>query len=497
MPTEHFDVLIVGAGLSGIGAAYRLQEAFPGKRYAVLEGRARIGGTWDLFKYPGIRCDSPMHTLSYSFRPWQERKAIAGGEAIRSYIESTASEFGIDEHIRFKHRVRGAEWSTATQKWTVEVEVGDAGETCTYTCGFLFMCSGYYSYESGYMPDFPGSDSFEGRVVHAQTWPEDLDYRGKKVVVIGSGATAATLVPAMAEDAGHVTMLQRSPTYFRALPDEDKLANRLQRLLPSGLANSVVRWKNILLGIGFYQFCRRLPNKAKDVLLNGVSKQLTTKSDLEKHFTPTYNPWDQRICAIPNSDLFAAIGSNRASVVTDTIESFTENGIRLSSGQELAADIIVAATGLNLESCGGAQIVVDGEVVRPGDQLFYKGVMVSGIPNFAVCLGYTNAAWTLRADLSARYVCRVLKHMDSNGYGVAVPEHDSSSMERKPTLDLKSGYVQRGADVHPKQGSRAPWFLRQNYLLDSMTAKFSDIEESMAFSKNNSRAERSPEAAHS
>ena len=472
--SEHFDVLIVGAGLSGIGAAWHLQKNCPGKSYAILEGRAASGGTWDLFRYPGVRSDSDMYTLGYRFRPWKDPKAIADGPAILSYIREVASDHGIDRRIRYGHRVVGASWSTPDAKWTVEIERGD--ERLFISCGFLWMCSGYYRYEAGYLPEFPGIDGFKGRVVHPQHWPQDLDYAGKKVVVIGSGATAVTVVPSMAETAAHVTMLQRSPTYVVARPAQDPIANKLRRRLPLKLAYMLTRWKNVLLGMYFYQMCKRKPEKVKSLILGGVRQMLGPDYDVATHFTPKYNPWDQRLCLVPDADLFRAIRKNKASVVTDTIETFTEKGIRLKSGAELEADGVVTATGLVVQPLGGAKLVVDGKPVKPSDTMIYKGMMYSDVPNLAAVFGYTNASWTLKADLVADYVCRMLDHLDETGKKVFVPRRDESVGER-PFMDFQSGYVLRALEDLPVQGDKAPWLLKQNYLVDVRSIRRAPLED--------------------
>jgi len=490
MSVEHFDVLIVGAGLSGIGAGYHLQARCPGKRYAILEGRSEIGGTWDLFRYPGIRSDSDMFTLGYSFRPWKEAKAIADGPSIREYVRETAREHGIDRHIRFNHRVRSASWSSEESRWTVEVDAGERQERVRYTCSFLYLCSGYYSYEKGYEPSFPGREDFQGRLVHPQHWPEDLDYRGKRVVVIGSGATAVTLVPSMAAEAAHVTMLQRSPTYIASRPAEDRISNAIRALLPERAAHSVARWKHVVIGIVFYQLCRRAPGLAKRMLRSGIARELPPDFEIDTHFKPSYNPWDQRLCLAPDADLFRAMNAGRASVVTDRIRTFTKDGILLESGKELPADIIVTATGLRLQSCGGIRMTVDGDVVEPGQTFVYKGLMLGNVPNLALCVGYTNASWTLRAELSSIYVCRLLEHMDRHGYRQCLPRPDEAILEPRPLLGLTSGYVQRATDQLPKQGSRAPWYLRQNYVLDVLTMKFGAVDDSMVFSKGGASLRR-------
>ncbi len=490
---EHFDVLIVGAGLSGIGAAYHLQDKCPRRTYAVLEGRDAIGGTWDLFRYPGIRSDSDMHTLGYKFKPWTNAKAIADGPSILAYVNETAREYGIDRHIRFGHWVKRAAWSSETARWTVEVERGETRELVRLSCNFLFMCSGYYDYERGYTPEFAGRDDFRGRIVHPQQWSEDVDYAGKRVVVIGSGATAVTLVPAMAEQAAHVTMLQRSPTYIVSQPDQDGIANALRRWLPERLAYGISRWKNILLGIVLFQFCKRWPERAKRLFIGAVRKELGPEFDVAKHFTPSYGPWDQRLCLVPNSDLFAAMRAGRASVVTDSIDRFTANGILLKSGAELPADLIVTATGLNLKFLGGMQVSVDGQRIDPATSLTYRGMMLRGVPNLAWAFGYTNASWTLRADLNCEYVCRLLDHMEQRGWLEARPELNDPEVNEEGWMNLSSGYVQRSIHLFPKQGSKLPWKLYQNYALDLAMIGFGRIDDGvLQFSRP--RASRLAEA---
>jgi cation diffusion facilitator CzcD-associated flavoprotein CzcO len=489
MDEEHVDVLIVGAGLSGIGAGYHLQHNCPGKTYAILEARDRIGGTWDLFRYPGIRSDSDMYTLGYSFKPWVQAKSIADGPSILSYVEETASENGIDRHIRFNHRVVRAEWSTEDSRWTVEAERTDTGETVQITAGFVFMCSGYYRYDQGYTPEFEGTERFSGPIVHPQHWPEDLDYAGKRVVVIGSGATAVTLVPAMAQEAAHVTMLQRSPSYIVSLPSVDPIAKLLRRALPSKVAYAITRWKNVLLTMGSYQLSRRRPEMMKAALRKWVEQQLPPGYDIDTHFKPRYNPWDQRLCLVPNGDLFTAIRDGSASVVTDRIETFTETGLKLESGAELGADVIVTATGLNLLPVGGMQMAVDGTEVALPETMGYKGMMLSGVPNLAISLGYTNASWTLKCDLTCEYVCRLLNHMDDHGYDQCTPNNRDPSVAPQPFIDFSSGYVLRSIDKFPKQGSKAPWRLYQNYARDILALKFGALEDgAMEFSRTGSPA---------
>ncbi len=487
MSIEHVDVLIVGAGLSGIGAACHLQKRCPGKTYAILEARERIGGTWDLFRYPGIRSDSDMYTLGYSFKPWTHPKAIADGPAILEYVRETARENDVERRIRFNHKVVHASWSTADARWTVDIErtVGGANtrETVSLTCNFLFMCSGYYRYEHGYTPEFPGAASFKGRIVHPQKWTSDIDYAGKRVVVIGSGATAVTLVPEMAKAAAHVTMLQRSPTYVIARPAQDGFANWLRRHLPAGAAYGIVRWRNVLLGMLFYQLTRYTPGAMKKLLLKGVEKELGTQYDIATHFTPSYNPWDQRLCLVPDSDLFAAIRKGTASVVTDHIETFTERGIRLRSGTEIQADLIVTATGLDLVVLGGLRLTVDGHAVEMPKTMSYKGMMYSDVPNLASSFGYTNASWTLKCDLTCEYVCRLLNSMDRNSYRQCTPRRTDPTVAERPWVDFSSGYIQRTLDRFPKQGSKTPWRLYQNYALDVLALRLGRVDDgTMEFS---------------
>ncbi|HEY5261838.1 MAG TPA: NAD(P)/FAD-dependent oxidoreductase [Solirubrobacteraceae bacterium] len=489
---EHVDVLIVGAGLSGIGAACHLQANCPGKSYAILEARERIGGTWDLFRYPGIRSDSDMYTLGYSFRPWRDDRSIADGSSILDYVRQTAADHAVERQIRFEHRVVRAEWSTEEARWTIQATRSDTGESVRMSASFLFMCSGYYRYDEGYTPEFEGSERFAGRVVHPQRWDEDLDYAGKRVVVIGSGATAVTLVPAMASSAAHVTMLQRSPSYIVSLPAEDPIAKRLRRLLPARLSYPILRWKNVLLTMASFQLSRRRPGLMRNLVRKGLERQLPAGYDIDTHFNPDYNPWDQRLCLVPNGDLFEAIGQGRASVVTDRIDAFTEHGIKLQSGAELEADVIVTATGLNLLALGGIEIAVDGLEVELAKTMSYKGMMLSGVPNFAFAVGYTNASWTLKCDLTCEYVCRLLKHMDELGCAQCVPRNRDPSVRELPFLDFSSGYVQRSIDKFPKQGSKAPWRLHQNYALDIVNLKFGSVEDgAMEFSGTRS-AVRAP-----
>ncbi|MFE9789957.1 flavin-containing monooxygenase [Nocardia salmonicida] len=477
----HLDVVIVGAGLSGIGAAYRLQTECPGKSYAILEARDALGGTWDLFRYPGIRSDSDMFTLGYPFKPWRDAKSIADGPSILRYMADTAAEFGIDRHIRFGTKVVSADWSSETAQWTLTLEQRDAMGSIvatTLTCNFLYACAGYYNYDQAHAPMFAGVGDFSGQVVHPQFWPDDLDYAGKRVVVIGSGATAVTLVPAMAEQAAQVTMLQRSPTWISAVPGRDKQADKIRGLLPPNLAHRVIRTKNILFNIGFYQYCRRRPESARKLLTALTTRILKDEKVVAEHFTPDYNPWDQRLCAVPDADFFKAMKKGKADVVTDHIETFVPEGIRLKSGRVLEADIVVTATGLQLLAFGGIAPKVDGETVNLSDQFVWQGAMLTGVPNFAVCIGYTNASWTLRADLSSRLVCRVLNHMDRNDSAAVVPTPDGK-LDERPLLDLASGYVQRSIAEFPRQGDRRPWNVRQNYLLDSVTTMRTNLDRTL------------------
>jgi cation diffusion facilitator CzcD-associated flavoprotein CzcO len=473
---EHFDVLVVGAGLSGIGAGYHLQRRCPNKSYAILEGRDCIGGTWDLFRYPGIRSDSDMYTLGYSFRPWRDAKAIADGPSILRYVRDTARDYGIDQKIRFNHRVKRASWSSSEALWSVEAET-TSGEVARFTCNFLYLCSGYYSYERGYTPEFQGMERFQGRIVHPQKWTQDIEYQGKRIVVIGSGATAVTLVPELAKNAAHVTMLQRSPTYIVARPEEDAIANWLRRHFPAKFAYGVTRWKNVLLGMLFYNLCRRAPERMKQRLLQLVKDELGDSCDVDRHFTPRYRPWDQRLCLVPNGDLFQALKEGKASVVTDHIETFTEAGLKLRSGAELAADLIVTATGLNLQVLGNLALTVDGAAIEPARLMSYKGMMYSDVPNLATAFGYTNASWTLKCDLTCEYVCRLLNYMEAHGYRQCTPRNEDPSITATPWIDFTSGYVQRSIDQFPKQGSKAPWRLYQNYALDLMNLRFAAVDD--------------------
>jgi monooxygenase len=480
---EHVDVLIVGAGISGIGAACHLRQRLPGKSFTILEAREDMGGTWDLFRYPGIRSDSDMFTLGYSFRPWREAEAIADGPAILRYIHDTARDHGVEREIRFGHRVVRAEWSSGDARWTVDAERTDTGEAVTLTCDFLFACTGYYRYDEGYTPEFEGMDEFKGRIVHPQHWPEDLDYDGQRVVVIGSGATAVTLLPAMAERAAHVTMLQRSPSYVISLPGRDGIAQALRRRLPTRMAYALVRWKNVLRQMLAYAVARRAPKFSRKLVRGMVTKQLPDGYDVDTHFNPTYDPWDQRLCLVPDGDLFEAVGSGRASIVTDRIRSFTEQGLALESGNELEADLIITATGFQLLLLGGMELIVDGAEVDFSQRVAYKGMMLCGVPNMAMALGYTNASWTLKVDLVAQHVCRLLAYMDRHQYASCTPQAPDPALPTEPFLDLKSGYVLRSIEQLPKQGPSPPWRLFQNYFRDVRLLKRGPVDDAMSFKR--------------
>ena len=494
----HFDVLIVGAGLSGIGTAVHLQRECPGKTYAILEGREAMGGTWDLFRYPGIRSDSDMHTLGFNFKPWTAAKAIADGPSIRAYVEETADEYGVTEHIRFGHLMTTANWNSEAAVWEVEATQKATGETVRFTANFLMMCAGYYSYRRGHTPDFAGQEDFKGEIVHPQFWPEDLDYTDKRVVIIGSGATAMTLVPAMADTAAHVTMLQRSPTYVVSRPDEDVIANTLRKVLPDSWAYGLTRWKNVTMQQYIYNQTRTNPDKVKDKLLTMARDELGEEY-VERHFTPEYNPWDQRLCLIPNSDLFEAVNSENASVVTDHIERFTETGIELKSGDHLDADIIVTATGLELVVLGEAAFSKDGAPIDFAETWSYKGLAYSGVPNLISTFGYINASWTLRADLTAEYACRLLNHMDETGTNTVTPtlRPDDAGMPERPWIDdFSSGYMQRVMHKFPKQGDREPWINPQNYGRDKKMFRTGTIDDgALVFSKSSEASAHPAEPA--
>jgi monooxygenase len=487
-PVDHVDVLIVGAGLTGIGAASHLQTQCPGKTFAILEGRADSGGTWDLFRYPGVRSDSDMFTLAYAFKPWMGNQAITDGPAILDYIRETAHDRGIDKLIRYNSRAVHASWSSGEARWTVEIERTDTGATELVTCNFLFGATGYYRYDEGYTPDFPGRDTFTGAVVHPQHWPEDLDCAGKRVVVIGSGATAVTLVPALAEQGAIVTMLQRSPSYIVSLPNKNPIDEALRQRLSPTMARRVVRWKNMFFTWFIFQMSRHAPSRVRDVLLKGVTSQLPEGYDVATHFTPDYQPWDQRMCFAPEGDLFTAISAGRASVVTGHIASFTATGVQLESGEVLEADVIVTATGLAMQMLGGLTIEVDGRSREVANLVAYKSLMLGGVPNLAFTFGYTNASWTLKSDLVARYVCRLLKYMDAHDYVACTPQEPDPQAPTASYLDLRAGYVKRGDGSYPKQGTAKPWRVRHNYPLDILMFRFGPVNDDVVFARRPTRS---------
>jgi len=471
---SYVDVLIVGAGISGIDAAYRLKTRCPKKSWLIIEARERIGGTWDLFRFPGVRSDSDIFTLGFPFRPWPNDQSIVGGADIRQYVEDTAREFGIFDRIRFNERVKNAEWSSKQGRWTVETDRG------RFTCSFLYLATGYYDYAGGYRPSWPGEKSFKGAIVHPQFWPEDLDITGKRIAVIGSGATAVTLVPALAEKAAHVTMVQRSPTYIVARPGRDAIARVLQHMLPRSLAHQLTRWKNILLTVFMYSRARKRPERVAEWIRDQARSALPAGYPVERDFNPAYNPWDQRLCLVPDGDFFASISSGKVSIATGTIDRFTPTGLRLESGEDVPADVIVTATGLVMKLAGGIGLSLDGAAVHLPDRMIYKGMMLSGVPNLFVSFGYANASWTLRSDLTARSVCRLLNHMDRKGFAVATPRTDAD-LERRPVLGLTSGYVKRAEGLLPSQGDRQPWMVPQNYVRDLAAMRFSRVDEALEF----------------
>ena len=476
MTQNHFNVIVVGAGISGIGAGYYLQKKCPNKSFVILEGRDNIGGTWDLFRYPGIRSDSDMNTMGFRFKPWMGVKSIADGPSILSYLHETVKENDLNKKIHFNQWVNEASWSSRDSQWTVQVENKKTQELQDFTCDFLFLCGGYYNYEEGYTPHFAGRENFLGQIIHPQKWPINLDYKNKKVVVIGSGATAVTIIPTMAEEAAHVTMLQRSPTYFLSAPDEDPVGNFLRKFISSKLTYKLVRWKNIRFQWWFFQKCRKFPKKVKEFLIKQVREELGPNYDIETHFTPKYNPWEQRMCLVPNGDFFNAINAGKASVITDHIDRFTKKGIKLKSGGEVEADLIVTATGLNLEVCNGIKLEVDNNEVDISKTMTYKGMMFSDVPNLVATFGYTNASWTLRADLTSEYVCRLLNFMDKKGYAYCCPRAAEHVEQDGDWLDFTSGYVKRSMHKFPKQGSRDPWRNTQNFPKDVLAIRWGNID---------------------
>ena len=476
MTQNHFNVIVVGAGISGIGAGYYLQKKCPNKSFVILEGRDNIGGTWDLFRYPGIRSDSDMNTMGFRFKPWMGVKSIADGPSILSYLHETVKENDLNKKIHFNQWVNEASWSSRDSQWTVQVENKKTQELQDFTCDFLFLCGGYYNYEEGYTPHFAGRENFLGQIIHPQKWPKNLDYKNKKVVVIGSGATAVTIIPTMAEKAAHVTMLQRSPTYFLSAPDEDPVGNFLRKFISSKLTYKLVRWKNIRFQWWFFQKCRKFPKKVKEFLIKQVREELGPNYDIETHFTPKYNPWEQRMCLVPNGDFFNAINAGKASVITDHIDRFTKKGIKLKSGDEVEADLIVTATGLNLEVCNGIKLEVDNNEVDISKTMTYKGMMFSDVPNLVATFGYTNASWTLRADLTSEYVCRLLNFMDKKGYANCCPRTAEHVEPDGDWLDFTSGYVKRSMHKFPKQGSRDPWRNTQNFPKDVLAIRWGNID---------------------
>ncbi len=474
--TTFRDVIIVGAGLSGIGAAYHIQSKCPGSSYAVLEARESMGGTWDLFKYPGLRSDSDMYTLGFPFYPWKNPKAIADGPSILSYIKETAAHFGIDKKIQYNHKVIDAEWSNATNQWTVRIHPHVGVEATEMHCKFLMMCSGYYDYDQGYMPKFPNQAAYQGKLFHPQHWDTTADYANKKVVVIGSGATAVTIVPEMSKTAEKVVMLQRSPTYIMNMPSEDVVSNFLKKVLPSKVAHHLARWKNILFSMFFYNLSKWKPHWVRGMIQKAAEKELGDKYE-KKHFDPKYDPWDQRLCLVPDNDLFQTIKEGKVEIVTDTIKQFTPSGIELDSGENLEADIIVAATGLTMRLFGGMEIKVDGENIQMNQQHAYRGVMFSNLPNFAMAVGYTNASWTLKCDLNCQFVAKLINYMNDKAYSSCTPVFDKAEFGEEDLLDLSSGYVQRAKDILPKQGSKKPWKVHQNYIKDLFMLKYGKVDD--------------------
>ena len=473
MSIEFRDVIIIGAGLSGIGAACHLSKNCPDKSYAVLEGREQMGGTWDLFKYPGIRSDSDMYTLGYNFKPWTDPQAIADGPSILKYIKETASEFNVTDKIRYQQKVTKIDWDSESARWTLTINQGD--QHTQMQCSFLITCTGYYNYQAGYTPEFPGRNNYQGTFIHPQHWPETLDYSNKKIVVIGSGATAVTLVPELAKKATSVTMLQRSPTYLTSLPRVDHLSVWMRKVLPDTWVYRFARTRNIGFTIAFYNYCKKFPNNARKFIAKMAKKDLPDHFDM-KHFDPKYNPWDERVCVVPDSDMFQAISDGKADVMTDTIETFTETGLKLDSGKELEADIIISATGLDIQIMGGIEVSVDGQAYDFSEKMIYRGVLFQDLPNLGMIFGYTNASWTLKSDLVSEYMCRVINHLDKTNTNTAVPK-DNQSMKHIPFMDMSSGYIQRALHKAPKQGEKLPWRLYQNYLKDMFMLRYGKLDD--------------------
>ena len=473
---NYFDVIVVGAGLSGIGAAHYLQTDCPNKTYALLEMRDTIGGTWDLFRYPGIRSDSDMYTLGYAFRPWTSPKAIADGGSILKYIRDTAKEEGIEKNIRYNHKIISSKWSSKKKLWTVDVERTDTKKIIQFTCNFLLMCSGYYNYEHGYTPNFKGADQFKGQIIHPQKWTADIDYTNKKVIVIGSGATAVTLVPELSKKAEKVIMLQRSPSYIASAPSEDKIANFSRKILPSKIAYSLSRWRKVITGLFFYNLAKKKPHWVKKAIKNGTQKALGKDYNVKKHFTPKYNPWEERFCLVPDGDLFIALKKGKAEIVTDHIEQFTETGILLKSGETLKADIIVTATGLDMKFMADLKVTIDDKKINAKDLYVYRGTMLSNVPNLALITGYTNASWTLKSDLTSQFVCRLINHMDKTNTREVVPELNEH-LDDIPLIDFSSGYIERAKGKLPKQGTKKPWKLNQNYAKDIVNFRYAKLDD--------------------
>lgn len=476
---KHIDILIVGAGISGIGLAAHLSKNCPQRQFDIIERRESFGGTWDLFKYPGIRSDSDMSTFGFNFKPWQKANVLADGASIKGYLSEVVDEYQLKNKIHFKHRVLSANYDSSISKWVVQIEDANQKQH-TWIANFVLGCTGYYNYDQGFQPDFPNQTAFKGQFIHPQHWPENFDYTGKKVVIIGSGATAITLVPAMAKGgAAHVTMLQRSPTYIASVPSIDFVYDKMRKVLPEDLAYKLIRARNIGMQRGIYALAQKQPKLLRKFLLKSIEMQLKGKVDM-KHFTPSYNPWDQRLCVVPDGDLFKILRSGKASVETDQIEKFTETGIQLKSGQHLDADIIVSATGLQIQILGGIKASIDGKPIDTSKHMLYKGIMVSDVPNMAMIIGYINASWTLKVDIAADYICRLINYMDKNGYDQVIAQGDQTELMEDTVMgSLSSGYIARAADVMPKQGKHAPWNVTNNYLADRKILKHARFDDNV------------------